>query len=88
MGQLSGYPTNWERSRPTNRHISHAPYIKGRRSRKPKRGITNLQASYLAGLQRKAGEPYTGSGMSLRQASAEIERLHVVTGMRAPVSLR
>lgn len=40
-----------------------------------RRGITNAQASYLAWLQRRAGEPYTGAGMSRAQASQEIERL-------------
>jgi hypothetical protein len=38
-------------------------------------GITNKQASYLASLQRAAGEPYTGAGMSRERASVEIERL-------------
>ncbi len=41
---------------------------------KPK-GITNKQAKFLALLQRKAGEKYTGNGMTSRQASKEIDRL-------------
>ena len=41
---------------------------------KPK-GITNEQAKELARLQRAAGEAYTGSGMTEREARAEIERL-------------
>jgi len=40
------------------------------------RGITNKQASYLAALQREAGEPYCGAGMTAREASAHIGRLH------------
>lgn len=44
------------------------------RKRKPK-GITNVQAKYLASLQRKAGEPYSGSGLTTSEASQEIRRL-------------
>lgn len=39
------------------------------------KGITNKQAAYLAALQKKAGLPYSGSGMTRRQASSEIDRL-------------
>jgi hypothetical protein len=46
----------------------------GKRRNKP-HGITNRQAGYLARLQRQAGEPYTGRGMTTDQAAAEIERL-------------
>jgi hypothetical protein len=43
---------------------------------KPKpKGITNAQAKELARLQRTAGEPYSGSGMTEREARAEIRRL-------------
>ena len=38
-----------------------------------KRGITNRQASYLASLQKQLGEPYTGNGMSVREASDAID---------------
>jgi len=44
-------------------------------SRKRGVGITNKQAAYLAYLQRKAGERYSGSGMTRKQASREINRL-------------
>ncbi len=49
------------------------PYKPSRKKRK--RGITNSQAKFLAALQRKAGEKYTGNGMSCAQASSEIDRL-------------
>jgi hypothetical protein len=39
------------------------------------KGITNKQAAYLAALQKAAGERYSGSGMTRRQASVEINRL-------------
>jgi hypothetical protein len=39
------------------------------------RGISNAQAKALAALQREAGEVYTGSGMTAREAAAAIERL-------------
>lgn len=45
------------------------------------KGITNKQASYLAALQREAGEPWSGSGMSRLQASREIERLRGQLGL-------
>lgn len=38
-----------------------------------KRGITNAQAKYLAALQRGLGEPFTGGGMTMGQASAAID---------------
>ena len=41
---------------------------------KPK-GITNEQAKELARLQKAAGETYSGSGMTEREAHAEIQRL-------------
>jgi hypothetical protein len=39
------------------------------------KGITNKQAKLLAELQRRAGEQYSGSGMTRWQASEEISRL-------------
>ena len=45
-----------------------------KKARKPK-GITNEQAKYLASLQRRAGEKYSGSGLTSRQASDEIKRV-------------
>jgi hypothetical protein len=45
------------------------------RPKRRRRGITNRQARYLAGLCREAGEPYRGNGMSRMQASDEINRL-------------
>lgn len=47
---------------------------KWRTKPKPK-GITNEQAKELARLQRAAGEPYSGSGMTEREARVEIQRL-------------
>lgn len=38
-------------------------------------GITNKQASYLAALQRAAGERYTGNSLSRQHAAREIDRL-------------
>jgi hypothetical protein len=38
-------------------------------------GITNRQAKYLASLQRKLGEPYTGAGLSQHEASRLIAQL-------------
>jgi hypothetical protein len=46
-----------------------------RRTKSKPKGITNEQAKELARLQRAAGEPYSGSGMTERAARAEIERL-------------
>jgi hypothetical protein len=45
-----------------------------KKPKKPK-GITNSQAKYLAALQRKAGERYSGNGLTAKEASAEIKRL-------------
>ena len=45
------------------------------RTRSKPKGITNEQAKELARLQRAAGEPYSGSGMTEREARAEIQRL-------------
>jgi hypothetical protein len=42
---------------------------------KDQRGITNKQAKLLAKLQRLAGEPYSGRGMTAAQADAAIKRL-------------
>ena len=50
-------------------------------SAKPNRGITNAQAKLLARLQRRAGEPYSGRGLTAAQADQEIRRL---TGPRRP----
>lgn len=46
-------------------------------------GITNKQASFLASLQREAGERYSGNGMSRQQASQEIDRLRDVRRARS-----
>lgn len=46
------------------------------------KGITPHQASYLATLQRWAGERYTGNGMSRGQAHDQIERLLHKLGRR------
>ncbi len=45
-----------------------------KKARRPK-GITNAQAQYLAALQRKAGIPYSGAGMTCNAAKREIARL-------------
>jgi Protein of unknown function (DUF3072) len=47
-------------------------------------GITNRQARYLAALQRKAGEPYIGNGLTSWQASLEITRLRKLLGREGP----
>lgn len=39
------------------------------------RGITNEQARFLAKLQKRAGEPYSGRGMTAAEADAAIKRL-------------
>jgi hypothetical protein len=49
------------------------PKPKKKRRGAPK--ITNKQARFLAQLQQRAGERYTGAGMTRSQASWEIERL-------------
>ena len=46
-----------------------------KKKRKDKPKITNKQARFLAELQKRAGERYTGAGMTRAQASWEIERL-------------
>lgn len=46
------------------------------------KGITNPQASYLAALQRELGLPYTGSGMTAREASITIDELAARIGER------
>ncbi len=47
---------------------------KPKKKGKPK-GITNKQAKFLASLQRRAGEKYSGSGMTSAKAAKEIDRL-------------
>lgn len=47
-----------------------------RRDTTPRRrttGITNAQAKYLAALQRRLHEPYTGRGMTRDQAAIAIK---------------
>ncbi|HEY5342713.1 MAG TPA: hypothetical protein VIJ66_03535 [Solirubrobacteraceae bacterium] len=46
-----------------------------KRPNKKPRGITNKQASFLAALQLAVGEKFTGRGMTMVQADAEIKRL-------------
>jgi hypothetical protein len=43
--------------------------------RTKRKGITNDQAKTLAGLQRKLGMPYSGSGMSQEEAERAIRQL-------------
>jgi hypothetical protein len=43
-----------------------------RRNRARPKGITNAQAKDLARLQRQLGEPYSGAGMTARQAADAI----------------
>lgn len=64
---------NWEaaKARELGRRGERLRPVGGR----PGKGITNQQASYLAHLQRQAGLPYTGSGMTCRQATEAIRRL-------------
>jgi hypothetical protein len=52
-----------------------APVALTTTSTRRSKGISNKQAGYLAALQRKAGEKYTGRGMSRRVAREEIFRL-------------
>jgi Family of unknown function (DUF6011) len=64
-------PTRSGAGTPTNVDGHPGP---SRGKSKPK-GITNEQAKELARLQRAAGEPYSGSGMTEREARAQIQRL-------------
>ena len=50
-------------------------------------GISNKQAQYLAALQRGAGQPYSGGGMSSIEASEEIARL-LALGVKPSHKLR
>jgi hypothetical protein len=68
-------PTAYRMSRALDWQGANARERVLQRSSRPGRGITNKQAKILAALQRKAGEPYTGNGMSARQAGREIGRL-------------
>jgi hypothetical protein len=49
------------------------PKKRKRAAKAKSRGITNKQASYLAVLQRRLGEPYSGDGMNVREASSAID---------------
>lgn len=44
-----------------------------RKSGRRRKMITNRQASYLASLQHDLGRPYSGRGMTQREASAAIK---------------
>jgi hypothetical protein len=59
----------------TTTRLPAAPRPGNERSTSKPRGITNQQTKELARLQRAAGEPYTGNGMTLREARAEIQQL-------------
>lgn len=59
----------------TTTHLLPGPRSVDQPSARRPRGMTNEQAKELARLQRAAGEPYSGNGMTEREARAEIQRL-------------
>jgi hypothetical protein len=71
---------DWERARSRERA--------GPPERKPRmpRGISNDQAAELARLQRQLGTPYSGNGMTAREAARAIDaaRAQVRALPRAP----
>jgi hypothetical protein len=63
---------DWEKARLQDRT---GPAPRRLPSSKKARGISNTQAKELAHLQRSLGIPYSGQGMTQREASRTIVRL-------------
>jgi hypothetical protein len=59
----------------TRIQLPAVPRSSGQRPAQRAKGITNEQAKELGRLQRAAGEPYTGNGMTAREARQDIQRL-------------